>query len=48
MEIEEKQLDKAKLGHWAILMKHQCMNLNTENCQLKALKCDSTTLSIAY
>jgi hypothetical protein len=24
------------------------MDLNTENCQLKALECDSAMLSIAY
>jgi hypothetical protein len=48
MEIEEKQQDKAKLGIWAILMKDEYMNLHVVNCQLKALCCDSATLSITY
>jgi hypothetical protein len=48
MEIKEMQLDKAKCANWAMLMKPKYMDQNAVNCQLKVLKCDSATLSIAY
>jgi len=48
MEIEEKELDKARWGSWAILSKNQWMDLHVVNCQLEVPECDSAMSSIAH
>jgi len=47
MKIEEKELHRARWGSWAILTKNEGKNLHAVSCQVKALECDSATLSIA-
>jgi hypothetical protein len=47
MEIEEIELDMAKLASWATLMKNSYIDLHAVNCEVKVLECQSAMLSIA-